>query len=92
MIPLGTGHMARGIGRRQFISAIGGASLAWPLPALAQQPALPLVAFLRTGSADANARYVAAFGKGLNETGYVDGQNVTARRFPYQLIAASDLG
>jgi putative ABC transport system substrate-binding protein len=63
--------------RREFIGLIGGASLAWPLTARAQQPALPVVAFLRTGSAEANARFVAAFRKGLNETGYIEGQNVT---------------
>jgi hypothetical protein len=69
--------MAIGIGRRQFVSALGGAAAAWPLAARAQQQALPIVGFLRTGSADANARNVAAFHKGVNETGYVDGQNVT---------------
>jgi ABC transporter substrate binding protein len=69
--------MAVGIGRRQFISALGGASLTLPLAARAQQPALPVVGFVRDGSADTNARYVAAFRKGLNETGYIEGQNVT---------------
>jgi putative tryptophan/tyrosine transport system substrate-binding protein len=69
--------MAIGIGRRQFISTLGGATVAWPLTARAQQSALPVVAFVRIGSADANARNVAAFRKGLNETGYVEGQNVT---------------
>jgi putative tryptophan/tyrosine transport system substrate-binding protein len=48
-----------------------------PLTARAQQSALPVVVFIRDGSADVNARYVAAFRKGLNETGYVEGQNVT---------------
>jgi putative ABC transport system substrate-binding protein len=43
----------------------------------AQQPAKPVVAFVRDGSPEANARYVAAFRKGLNESGYVEGQNVT---------------
>jgi putative tryptophan/tyrosine transport system substrate-binding protein len=62
--------------RREFIAGIG-ATAAWPLVARAQQPALPVVGFIRDGSADASARFAAAFRKGLNETGYVEGQNVT---------------
>jgi len=61
--------------RRDFITLVGSAA-AVPLAAHAQQQALPMVVFLRTGSADTNARNVAAFRKGLNETGYVEGQNV----------------
>ena len=66
-----------GIGRRQFLSALGGATVAWPITVRGQQPALPVVGFIRDGSADASAYLAAAFRKGLNETGYVEGQNVT---------------
>jgi ABC-type uncharacterized transport system substrate-binding protein len=62
--------------RRDFITLVGSAA-AIPLAAHAQQQALPVVAFVRDGSPEANARYVAAFRKGLNESGYVEGQNVT---------------
>ncbi|MGB8895673.1 MAG: ABC transporter substrate-binding protein [Pseudolabrys sp.] len=77
--------------RRQFITVFGGAAV-WPLAAHAQQQTLPVVAFLRTGSADTNARNVAAFRKGLNETGYVEGQNVTVEYYwlesPYDRLPA----
>ena len=62
--------------RREFITFIGGAA-AWPLTARAQQSTPPVVAFIRDGSADASARLVPAFRKGLSETSYVEGQNVS---------------
>jgi putative ABC transport system substrate-binding protein len=68
------------IDRRTVLTTLGGAAaspLLRPLAARAQQPALPVVAFINGGSPDASALYAAAFRKGLNETGYVEGQNVT---------------
>src|SRR6516225_4303945 len=68
--------MAIHIRRREFIVALGGAAT-WPLASRAQQPGLPVIEFIRDGTADASARYVAAFREGLSEVGVVEGQNVT---------------
>jgi putative ABC transport system substrate-binding protein len=63
--------------RRDFIKVVAGSAITWPLTARAQQPSIPVIAFLSGRSADASVRVATAFRKGLNETGYVEGQNVT---------------
>jgi ABC-type uncharacterized transport system substrate-binding protein len=67
--------MAIHIRRREFIVTLGSAA-AWPLAVRAQQPAMPVVGFLHAGSPESSTHRVAAFRRGLNETGYFEGQNV----------------
>jgi putative ABC transport system substrate-binding protein len=62
--------------RREFLGVFGGAAAAWPLAARAQQPALPVVGFLRSTSAASSTNLVAAFREGLVEAGFIEGQNV----------------
>jgi putative tryptophan/tyrosine transport system substrate-binding protein len=61
--------------RRELITLLGGAAVAWPLAARAQQP-MPVIGFLSSVTAGSLIRHVASFREGLNETGFVEGQNV----------------
>jgi putative tryptophan/tyrosine transport system substrate-binding protein len=66
------------IGRREFITLVGGAAAAWPFPARAQQPLMPVIGLLGTASAAEWTDLVAAFRQGLGQTGFFEGQNLRA--------------
>src|SRR5262249_2725501 len=76
--PIPEGQMASYIGRRKFLAALrGGAAVAWPRVARAQQPAMPVVGFLRDSTAAGSEHMVNGFRKGLAEAGFVEGRNLT---------------
>ena len=67
------------IGRRELLAALGGAAVVWPLAARAQQPGMPVIGFLNTRVPGADPQLLAAFLRGLKETGFIEGQNVAKR-------------
>jgi putative ABC transport system substrate-binding protein len=62
--------------RREFTTLLGGAAVAWPMAARAQQASVPVIGFMSSRSSADSEYLVAAFRKGLTEEGYIDGQNV----------------
>src|SRR6476619_5771304 len=65
-----------GMRRREFVSLLGGTVIAWPLAARAQHQAVPVVGFLHPSSPEPFGHIVNGFRRGLNDTGFVEGQNV----------------
>ena len=93
--------MSAVIKRREFITLLAGAAAAWPLAARAQQPAVPVVGILASVSPAPYAGFIAAIKEGLQQTGYIEGRNVTIEyrwaeghydRLPQQAIELVDRG
>ena len=62
--------------RREFVGLVGGAAVAWPLAARAQQPVIPVIGFFHLTSLELTRELLAAFHRGLGDTDYIEGKNV----------------
>jgi putative tryptophan/tyrosine transport system substrate-binding protein len=76
MISIGDGSNAIEISRREFVAGLGGAAVAWPLPARTQQPRMPVIGALHAASREGTIPLMAAYREGLRSEAYVEGQNV----------------
>src|SRR6266481_4037643 len=74
--PQPEGHVTSHIERRKFLATLGGAAVAWPVAARAQQAPLPVIGYLSGGSPKELTYLTSAFREGLNESGHAEGQNV----------------
>src|SRR6266536_5591409 len=63
--------------RRDFVTLLGGSAIAWPLAVQAQHPAMPVIGYLGIRSAESDASRLTGLRRGLNDTGYVEGRNLT---------------
>src|SRR5207237_9103078 len=80
VLGLDVGTLIRGsMKRREFIRLVGGSVAAWPLVARAQQPAMPVIGFLHSGSLEPFAARIAAFHQGLGQAGFCGGRHVDMR-------------
>src|SRR5262249_12437837 len=75
--PQPEGHMASYIRRRKFLTTLlGGAAVAWPLAARAQQAVMPVIGYLNLGSPESDTPRLTGLRRGLNQSGYVEGRNL----------------
>jgi hypothetical protein len=84
--------MASHIGRRKFLATLGGASAAWPLTARAQQAAMPVIGYLNNGSPESDVPRLTGLRRGLNPTGYIEGDANGLLRSPPHVVGFHPAG